>query len=90
MRLAALIAAAALGLAVAGCGDELGEGRDERRDRDAHDDDRGAARPRPARAARARADVVARVLPGVVNVKTVGFDGDKGEALGRRDRPRAA
>jgi S1-C subfamily serine protease len=28
------------------------------------------------------ADVVARVLPGVVNVKTVGFDGSKGEASG--------
>jgi S1-C subfamily serine protease len=28
------------------------------------------------------ADVVARVLPSVVNVKTVGFNGDQGEASG--------
>jgi putative serine protease PepD len=33
-------------------------------------------------AAGSTADVVARVLPGVVNVKTVGFDGHKGEASG--------
>jgi S1-C subfamily serine protease len=33
-------------------------------------------------AAGSTADVVARVLPGVVNVKTVGFDGRKGEASG--------
>jgi putative serine protease PepD len=31
---------------------------------------------------RSTADIVARVLPGVVNVKTVGFNGSKGEASG--------
>jgi S1-C subfamily serine protease len=41
-----------------------------------------AAPPAAAGAGRSTADVVARVLPGVVNVKTVGFDGRKGEASG--------
>jgi S1-C subfamily serine protease len=42
-----------------------------------------AAAPSAAPAAGgSTADVVARVLPGVVNVKTVGFDGRKGEASG--------
>ncbi|HEY3614731.1 MAG TPA: trypsin-like peptidase domain-containing protein [Gaiellales bacterium] len=36
----------------------------------------------PAATGESTADVVARVLPGVVNVKTVGFDGSKGEASG--------
>jgi S1-C subfamily serine protease len=41
-----------------------------------------AAPPAAAGAGGSTADVVARVLPGVVNVKTVGFDGRKGEASG--------
>jgi putative serine protease PepD len=43
-----------------------------------------AATPAPAAPASgaSTADVVARVLPGVVNVKTVGLDGSKGEASG--------
>ena len=41
-------------------------------------------RPPPASPPRgaSAADVVARVLPGVVNVKTVGFDGSEGEGSG--------
>ena len=53
----------------------------DRRDRDA----RTAPAPprrRPRARAESAADVVARVLPGVVNVKTVGFDGSKGEGSG--------
>jgi S1-C subfamily serine protease len=41
-----------------------------------------AAPTAPPAAGPSAADVVARVLPGVVNVKTVGFDGRKGEASG--------
>ena len=41
-----------------------------------------AAPAAPPVAGGSTADVVARVLPGVVNVKTVGFDGRKGEASG--------
>ena len=41
-----------------------------------------AAPTAPPAAGPSAADVVARVLPGVVNVKTVGFDGSKGEASG--------
>ena len=42
------------------------------------------AAPVPAApaAVRSAADVIARVLPGVVNVRTVGFDGAKGDASG--------
>ena len=41
-----------------------------------------AAPAAPPAAGPSAADVVALVLPGVVNVKTVGFDGRKGEASG--------
>ena len=41
-----------------------------------------AATAPPAAKGESTADVVARVLPGVVNVKTVGFDGEKGEGSG--------
>jgi putative serine protease PepD len=36
----------------------------------------------PVASGASTADIVARVLPGVVNVKTVGFDGSKGEGSG--------
>ena len=81
MRLRALLAAAALGLGAAGCG-----GSSEKsvttvetvtRTR------RAAARPgRRAPRGASTADLVARVLPGVVNIRTVGFDGNKGEGSG--------
>ena len=60
------------------------EERHDGRDRDA-DDDRGCALACDfdrCSARREHADVVARVLPGVVNVRTVGFDGNKGEGSG--------
>ena len=59
------------------------EDASRRRDRDA-DDDRGCAPASTRRAPRgaSTADVVARVLPGVVNVRTVGFNGSKGEGSG--------
>jgi serine protease Do len=41
-----------------------------------------AAAPAAGTRGEATADVVARVLPGVVNVRTAGFDGSKGEASG--------
>ena len=90
MRVAALIAIAALGTVASRLRRLLAAGPD-----DGHDHRRvqGAAcgrsappPPAPAPAATGGvlsvADVVARVLPGVVNVKTKGFDGDEGEGSG--------
>jgi S1-C subfamily serine protease len=80
LRAAALIAAAALCLTAAGCGNGSTE--------TATTTDTGAqTTPDPTSTAvsprnDSAADVVARVLPGVVNVKTIGFDGSRGEASG--------
>jgi S1-C subfamily serine protease len=79
VRVAALIAAAALGLAAAGCGDGL-----EKSVTVVQTVVRSAPAAAPATSAggASTADVVARVLPGVVNVTTRGFDGSKGEGSG--------
>jgi S1-C subfamily serine protease len=83
VRLAALIAVAALGLTAAACGDSSQKAATTVT---ATVETSAPAAPPPAPAATAggesTADVVARVLPGVVNVKTVGFDGDEGEGSG--------
>jgi len=80
VRVAALIAAAALGLAAAGCdsGSKETATTIETEAQTMPDTTPTAATPRSDSAA----DVVARVLPGIVNVKTIGFDGSEGEASG--------
>jgi S1-C subfamily serine protease len=74
-----LIGAAALGLAVVGCGSSS-QTAVTRTVTVTHTAP-AAPTSAPARAA-STPDVVARVIPSVVNVKTVGFDGNKGEASG--------
>jgi putative serine protease PepD len=74
---AALCAAAALGLVAVGCG---GGSATVTTVRTVTQEASAAAAP--AVRGESTADVVARVLPGVVNVKTVSFDGSKGEASG--------
>jgi S1-C subfamily serine protease len=80
VRVAALIAAAALGLTAAGCDNDSKEAVTtvETGTQPAPNATATAAVPRSDSAA----DVVARVLPGIVNVKTLGFDGSEGEASG--------
>ena len=78
MRLAALIATAAVGVVAAGCGNSSNDATSVVT---VTRTTAGASVAAPA-AGTSTADVVARVLPGVVNVKTVGFDGRKGEASG--------
>ena len=83
MRAALLTAVAMAGLVGGRLRRSVDEERHDGRDRDADDDDRGFAfdlddAPRGA----STADVVARVLPGVVNVRTVGFNGNQGEGSG--------
>ena len=74
------MAAAALGLVAAACGNSS---NDAATSVVTVTRTTTAAAPSAAPAAGgSTADVVARVLPGVVNVKTVGFDGRKGEASG--------
>ena len=80
MRLTALMATAALGLVAAACGNGSNDAATS-----VVTVTRTTTAAAPAAAPVAggsTADVVARVLPGVVNVKTVGFDGRKGEASG--------
>ena len=79
MKGVALIAAAALGLAAAGCGD--GSEKSVTVVQTVVRTAPAAAPPTTARGT-STADVVARVLPGVVNVTTRGFDGNKGEGSG--------
>jgi S1-C subfamily serine protease len=79
VRVVALIAAAALGLAAAGCG-ESSHTASPAATTVVTVTQTVAASSAPA--ADSTPDVVARVLRGVVNVKTVGFDGSKGEASG--------
>lgn len=80
MRLAALIAVAALGLVATGCGESGAEKSVTVVET--------VVRTAPAAPAAgtaggaSTADVVARVLRGVVNVTTVQFDGGKGEGSG--------
>ena len=75
---AALLAVAAFGLAAVGCGGGSGSATTVRT----------VTQTAPpvtipaATRAESTADVVARVLRGVVNVRTVGFDGNRGEASG--------
>jgi S1-C subfamily serine protease len=81
MRAAALIAAAALSLALAGCGDSSSK---EAATTAIVTVTQTTPAPTQATApgTASTADIVARVLAGVVNVKTVGLDGSKGEASG--------
>jgi S1-C subfamily serine protease len=74
-----LVAAVAAGLVVAGCGDTSTQSVTT-----VETVTRTTAAAAPATLARSEstADVVERVLPGVVNVRTVGFDGSKGEGSG--------
>ena len=88
MRGATLIAAIALGLAAAGCGS------DSNQTAPVETGTTTATVPPPTQpptatttsptspAGESTADIVARVLPGVVNVKTLGFDGSEGEGSG--------
>jgi S1-C subfamily serine protease len=80
VRAAAFLAAAALGLTAAGCdnGSNNAAPTVSTEVQSTPDPTSTAASPRSDSAA----DVVARVLPGVVNVKTIGFDGSEGEASG--------
>jgi S1-C subfamily serine protease len=79
VKVAALIAVAALGLAAAGCGDSSQKSVTVVETVVRTTPQAAAA---TAAAGTSTADVVAGVLPGVVNVTTVGFDGDKGEGSG--------
>jgi putative serine protease PepD len=79
VRLAFALGAAAVGLVAAGCGNATTKSVTT------VVTVKQAAAAAPAAApphGESTADVVARVLPGVVNVKTVGSDGSKGEASG--------
>ena len=80
MRVAALIAVAALGLAAAGCGDS--SEKSVTVVETVVQTAAASAAPPANSSGASTADVVARVLPGVVNVTTVTFDGDKGEGSG--------
>ena len=81
MRAVALIAlAATLGLALAGCGDSSQKAATSAVT--VTQTVTASAAPAPSTGGGATADVVARVLPSVVNVRTSGFDGSKGEASG--------
>jgi putative serine protease PepD len=73
----ALLAAGALALGAGGCGGGSGTATTVTSVRTVTQ----AAPAAPAKG-ESTADVVARVLPGVVNVRTVGADGSKGEASG--------
>jgi putative serine protease PepD len=77
---ALLCAATAFGLAATGCGGSSATVTTVRTVTQTAP--APAASSAPAANGESTADVVARVLPGVVNVKTVGFDGTKGEASG--------
>ncbi|HET6174344.1 MAG TPA: trypsin-like peptidase domain-containing protein [Gaiellales bacterium] len=78
MRLAALIGAAAIGLVAAGCGTSSSKSVTT-----VVTVKQAAGAPAStAPRGQSTADVVARVLRGVVNVKTVGRNGSKGEASG--------
>jgi S1-C subfamily serine protease len=80
LRVAALIAAAALCVTAAGCDNgskETATTIDTEAQTTPATTSTAAASPSGS-----AADVVARVLPGVVNVKTVGFDGSEGEGSG--------
>jgi S1-C subfamily serine protease len=79
MRWAALAGVVALGLAVAGCGG--GAKRTVTKVVTVTRTTTAAPTATPPGGS-STADIVARVLPGVVNVRTVGFDGDKGEGSG--------
>jgi serine protease Do len=79
MRVVPLIGAAALSLALAGCGSS------SQKTVTAVvtiTQTTPAAAPAASPRSDSTPDIVARVLPSVVNVKTVGFDGSKGEASG--------
>ncbi|MDP9259589.1 MAG: trypsin-like peptidase domain-containing protein [Actinomycetota bacterium] len=78
MRLTALIATAALGLVAGACGNSSNNATSVV----TVTRTTSATPAAPPAAGPSAADVVALVLPGVVNVKTVGFDGRKGEASG--------
>ena len=81
MRAAALIAlAGAFSLALAGCGESSQKAATSVVT--VTQTAPAAAPASPNAPGEAIADVVARVLPGVVNVRTAGFDGSKGEASG--------
>ena len=82
MRVAALIAAAALGLAGGRLRQRLEHAVTTVATETVVRTVAAAAQPATAPRGASTADVVARVLPGVVNVKTVGFNGSKGEASG--------
>jgi S1-C subfamily serine protease len=82
VRLPALITAAAVGLAAAACGNGSDHAATSVVTVTRTTTTAAAASAPPAPAGGGTADVVARVLPGVVNVKTVGFNGSKGEASG--------
>ncbi len=83
MRAVAPIALAiACGLAVAGCGDSSEKAATSVVTVTQTAPTAPSATPAAGTRREATADVVARVLPGVVNVRTAGFDGSKGEASG--------
>ena len=83
MRGALLTAVAMAGLVAAGCGDQSSKSVTTvvtvtRTTTTAASPSTSTSAPRGA----STADVVARVLPGVVNVRTVGFNGNQGEGSG--------
>jgi putative serine protease PepD len=82
VRLGALIAAAAVALAAAGCGNGSNGAATSVVTVTKTTTTAAPAASPPVGAGGSTADVVARVLPGVVNVKTVEFNGKRGEASG--------
>jgi S1-C subfamily serine protease len=82
VRAAALIAAAALGLAAAGCGNGSGHAVTTVATETVVRTVAAVAQPATVPRGTSTADIVARVLPGVVNVRTVGSNGSKGEGSG--------
>ncbi len=80
MRPATLIAAAALALAAAGCGS--GSATPVTTVETVVRTVPAATAPAASTGGESTADIVARVLPGVVNVRTVGTDGHRGEGSG--------
>jgi putative serine protease PepD len=84
MRVPLLITAAAVSLAAAGCGEGSNDAATVVKTVTQSAPAVTATAPAATAPGRAEsaADVVARVLPAVVNVKTVTFDGDEGEGSG--------
>jgi S1-C subfamily serine protease len=79
MKVVVIVAVTALGLSLAGCDGGESKSAPAAKTQTTETTEAGAT---PALRNESVADVVERVLTGVVNVKTIGFDGTEGEASG--------